>query len=665
MVWLTLLGISLRMIRIHTLPPAAWYDEVWFALRGREILTTSRIPIFFPTDFGGAAAGPAWAAALAQALGIGIITGGRMIVALCGGLSVPLGYACFRELFRAEQSLRGRWRSVALLAALVLAATSFVVISSRNGMEVSLVVPAVLLTVWQMLRACYPLPGKRTRRDGWVWAALASSAAQYNGLHARFILPVMAMVLLSRFLSGGRSQVVRLLSGAALMLAVGSLACYPLIRFFAANPQWLTARASFVSTAAEREFARPIDMYAFNAAEISRVFALEGAYDPKYSVPGAPLLDPLGGIGFAIGLIWCLAHLHSSDAGRLLPAWAAIACLPSLLTGDAPNLGRMSGIAAPLAGLVGVGWVALYDRLRHLAAFNPARRALVPLAVALLAANVAWQTWLTAGKWPQTPILREQFTAEPVDIARALLRRSKAEPVFVERIPETNDIAAFEWYFPGSSRQVARMDFRKCLPLPHRRSTRTSYLVITDRDDLTVEKLRELYPTAEIDTSLDLWEAAATLVEVPPHATAPLPSFQTKAVFASGLSLYGFDWSGPTVGAGGLLYVTLYWHTNGSFTEDLTAFAHLGTGLEGQAPLIAQHDGQPCIGFYPTSLWKPGEIVVDSFAIEIVPGTPAGRYPLAVGWYAYPSLERLTLLDADSALPDNRAVIGMVEVEAP
>jgi hypothetical protein len=55
-------------------------------------------------------------------------------------------------------------------------------------------------------------------------------------------------------------------------------------------------------------------------------------------------------------------------------------------------------------------------------------------------------------------------------------------------------------------------------------------------------------------------------------------------------------------------------------------------------------------------------VVPDRFALIVPPGAPPGQYPIAVGWYRYPSLVRLPLQSASQALPDNRAVIATVMV---
>jgi hypothetical protein len=297
----------------------------------------------------------------------------------------------------------------------------------------------------------------------------------------------------------------------------------------------------------------------------------------------------------------------------------------------------------------------LREKLSHNAAVY-----LAPIGVILILGSLTYHTYLLFIKWPEVSNLREQFTAEPVDLALNMINRVESEVVFAELIPESEDIAAFEWYFPGQP--IDRMDFRKCLPLPHQNDTRINYLVLSGRDQETVGKLLDLYPESAAPLyDLDLWQTTASVVEVLPGATAPPPTNQPTALFDSGISLYGYDWSADTLRPEETLFLTLYWHVTESVSADWTAFTHIGTGFDDQ-PLVAQRDGLPCLGFYPTSSWKPGVVVIDSFAITIPAGTPPGQYDVSVGWYAFPSLERLALIDADQSLPDNRAIIGAIQV---
>lgn len=655
----TLLATVMRFYRLHSLPPPAWFDEVWYALRARELIATGQFHPFYESSFGGANAGPIWLAALAQLIGFDTPTGGRLMAALAGVVSIPLAYICTIELLRGERTFARtpdrRWAGV--LTAVVLAYTLFYVTIGRIGMENGIAPATALFIVWQMVRAV-----NRRAWSGWVLAGLAAGITQYNGLHARFILPLMAFWIIQEFISKTESRQF-IVSGSLIMLGIGLLVNLPLLLFFIKHPQYFTGRASIVVQPKAQNMPTTYwGMVRHNAWMIFKVFSIEGSYDPKNGIPGIPLLDWVQTPGFVVGLVWAIWRLPKSAFARITLFWLVLMSLPSLLTEGAPNLGRMIGIAPPTAILVAVGWVLIVGWVQE-KVFRDAHKGgiyLVPIATILILGSLLYHTYLLFIEWPEVSNLREQFTAEPVDLALDMLERTESEVVFAELIPESEDIAAFEWYFPGQS--IDRMDFRKCLPLAHQNDTRINYLVLNGRDQETVGKLLDLYPESEVPLrDLDLWQTTASVVEVPPGAIAPPPANQPIALFDSGISLYGYDWSGDTLRPEESLFLTIYWQVTEPVSVDWTAFTHIGTGLEDQ-PLVAQRDGLPCLGFYPTSSWKPGLVVIDSFAITIPADTPPGEYDMAVGWYAFPSLERLALINADQPLPDNRAIIGVIQV---
>jgi hypothetical protein len=651
----TLWAAAMRFIRLDTLAPAAWYDEVWFALRARELLQGAPLQVFYTTTFGGANAGLVYLTALVQALGIDGITSARWVLAAAGVVGVPVAYRCFRQLAQS--------RAVGMLAAIFLAYTMFFVNITRVGMESGMAPVVAMLMVWQLLR------GAQGHRSGWVIAGLALGLAQYNGLHVRFVIPVAAYLLLDLLITSRDRR--RIVLGGLAMLAISALAAAPLIAFFVRAPQWFTARAGFVAgTGFER--------YVGNIGQIARVFTLEGSYDPKTTVPGVPLLDVIQSIGFFAGLAWCALNLHRNTAARLLIMWLAVASLPGVLT-DGPNLQRMIGVAAPLAGIVAVGWVNVIgaiERLLNRKDREGAQRKTESFSVSwflrgstivkavfamLLLMSILWHAHLVFARWPQEPKLGAQFTAPPVDLAREALETSG--PVFAERIPDTEDVIAWEYLFADTN--VTRLDLRKCMPMPHQRSTPTSFLILTEGDAETSSRLREAYPEAWFKhRGVDLWQETADWIEIPAGVDAPAPPHRVSAEFAAGISLYGYDWSSNTLHPGETLFITLYWHATERIDEDLTAFTHVGTGLD-DSSIITQRDGQPCIGLYPTSMWHPGEVIPDSFAITLPDNVPPGEYPIAVGWYYFPSLERAALLSADDALADGRAVIGAIRIVEP
>jgi hypothetical protein len=133
---------------------------------------------------------------------------------------------------------------------------------------------------------------------------------------------------------------------------------------------------------------------------------------------------------------------------------------------------------------------------------------------------------------------------------------------------------------------------------------------------------------------------------------------------AGGLELLGFDWSGPTVQTGQPLYLTLYWKALVDQIAENTAFVHLGQGTK-QSPLVAAHDGPPCQGLYPTTRWRAGEVVPDSFAITIPASASSGSVPLLAGWYNTQTQQRLAVTAGEQPLNDNRIMIGTVNITAP
>jgi hypothetical protein len=334
---------------------------------------------------------------------------------------------------------------------------------------------------------------------------------------------------------------------------------------------------------------------------------------------------------------------------------------PSLLTDNAPSFSRLIGAAPPIAALMVTGWGAVWDWAKP----RLGRQVRLGLAGALIVTSLAINAYDYFVRYRLAPQLRGAFAATPVNLAHDLGARAQTEAVFVQRLAEAEDVYAFDFLFPGT--RVQRMDFLQCLPLADRRAARTTYLVLTASDPLTAPELQRAFPSATL-TPIEPEEASlmgrAALIEVPPGA--PLSGMQAPAHmrFGPGMTLLGYDLVGQTVSAGQSIFVTLYWKAEALLDADWTAFAHLGTGLTDSAN-IAQRDGQPCQGYYPTSRWQAGDVVPDRFAITVPPDAPPGAYPLAVGWYRYPSLERAPLIDAEQPLPDNRAVLTAITVTAP
>jgi hypothetical protein len=101
--------------------------------------------------------------------------------------------------------------------------------------------------------------------------------------------------------------------------------------------------------------------------------------------------------------------------------------------------------------------------------------------------------------------------------------------------------------------------------------------------------------------------------------------------------------------------IALAWQAEPQPPASYNLFIHL-TDASGQ--LWGQHDGIPSAA---TDSWKVGAEYKDLYALLLSPEMPPGRYQVRLGWYSYPSLERLARAQPDGGQPDY-AVIGEIEV---
>lgn len=99
------------------------------------------------------------------------------------------------------------------------------------------------------------------------------------------------------------------------------------------------------------------------------------------------------------------------------------------------------------------------------------------------------------------------------------------------------------------------------------------------------------------------------------------------------------------------LPLTLVWRVRAATDQNYSVFVHART-LDGQG--VGQVDTYPGNGMYPTSLWKPGEIIEDTLQVMIsttVEGPSLVRFD--VGLYDLDTLEEVPAYSAGGTLLDN------------
>jgi hypothetical protein len=101
-----------------------------------------------------------------------------------------------------------------------------------------------------------------------------------------------------------------------------------------------------------------------------------------------------------------------------------------------------------------------------------------------------------------------------------------------------------------------------------------------------------------------------------------------------------------------VLMVNLVWQPLQPLSKDWKVFVHL---VDSNDNVLAQFDGQPQSGDYPTSQWIPGELIEDSYPILFPANAPPGPYRVFLGLYDEATSTRLAV----SGDPGGRVILDV------
>lgn len=137
--------------------------------------------------------------------------------------------------------------------------------------------------------------------------------------------------------------------------------------------------------------------------------------------------------------------------------------------------------------------------------------------------------------------------------------------------------------------------------------------------------------------------------------------------FGDGVCLLGYDVEAKDLRPGGTVYLTLYWQARQPVEHHYKVFTHLlgqvfNTGSSNF--LWGQQDNEPVNGTRPTSTWRAGEVIVDSYAILLDAQAPAGRYAVEIGLYDPATGGRLPMLDDQGQIVAHHLVLTHLTAES-
>ena len=136
-------------------------------------------------------------------------------------------------------------------------------------------------------------------------------------------------------------------------------------------------------------------------------------------------------------------------------------------------------------------------------------------------------------------------------------------------------------------------------------------------------------PGLEIKAQLGPPDAAGLTPVLGPAVTSQ-PAHPQDVAIGDVVRLIGATGELATVQPGQSLVIDLYWQPLRTLPANYTSFVQL---LSPDGSKAAQSDHLVGGVYYPTSLWQPGETLLDRHTLDVPTGASPGPYQLFVGMY--------------------------------
>lgn len=163
----------------------------------------------------------------------------------------------------------------------------------------------------------------------------------------------------------------------------------------------------------------------------------------------------------------------------------------------------------------------------------------------------------------------------------------------------------------------------------------------TDESDPT--RFIETWLDAHTYKASDTWYGRVRLaIYAVPRPASAVDMHPLDVRLGQAIALRGYTVINPTVAAGDILQLTLFWETLEIPPARYKVFVQV---LDNQDRIVGQHDSEPGGGLHLTINWKPGEQITDNYGILIKTDTPPGIYRLVVGMYELFTGNRLPVYD--------------------
>jgi 4-amino-4-deoxy-L-arabinose transferase-like glycosyltransferase len=478
----------LRFAALSTLPPAHYRDVAATALDALRA-ASGHPRLHYVYDEG----------LYANLMGLVFLFAGagdasvRFLGALCGVLTCAGVLVLGRALGAGRAGLYG---------AFLLGVSFWHLVLSRSGFR------AVLLPLLLSFAVALLVDGLRRAAKG----RLAVSGLLF-GLCAHTypssrVVPLLILIVLIAELGVEPGRWRRAGPGILIAALLAALVAGPMLLHYVHHPEDFNNPERIVSIFSQRLPPGSAELYLkSNLSATLLMFHLKGDENWRHNLPGAPLLDPLTGALFLVGLLAAVLMLRGGferlvsrprASAVVLLAWVAILLLPNLLSVEGvPHGLRSCGVLPAVMLLSGFG-VAIVEELL---AARIGRRGLLVAGLLIAALMALWTGYRYVAVWGRDPRVVEEHDGAYRAAARALL----AAPEGAARYLIANG-RGFDVYGWPAEVQPYLFEMRSSPPvlLGHKDAGqlvlegRPALVGLIRKDDRVLGLLRELNPGAPI-----------------------------------------------------------------------------------------------------------------------------------------------------------------------
>lgn len=407
---LTIVALVLRLYRLDDIPAGMWRDE---ARHGLQALRIWNDPTYRPVYVVAGADLPALMFYLmAPVLAItGPGAGSARLVSALAGAFMPLA------LWWAARPILGA--RAAVYGAAFLAWASWGLSMSRWAFPATLDHLLELTAIGTMWRALAQSTRWRMTAGMSLAGALAALAAYayHTGRLAPLVFALLTALHLGRDMRAWR----RALPGLAAAAVAGMIVLLPLLWFIASDFEGYNRRTGAVAIGNSQSLEkRTIALVLDNVTRYLGMWHIAGDPNGRHHAPGAPMLDPLAGACFAVGVGLAVVHWRTR---ALIPlVWLALALIPGIFSTNAPHAMRSLGALAPACMLAGMALDTLVE-----SASVRWRRVVPAIVVGTLTLSMGFNVWLYFVSMPRNPAVYAEFDLTETAAGRVARTAAQAD----------------------------------------------------------------------------------------------------------------------------------------------------------------------------------------------------------------------------------------------